>query len=227
MDIATVFAQECFEDIAKNMSFVRSGSYYYRIVNDIFICFGFQPLGRHFRLVVIITPLITGIGKYDGTDKIIWYPRDYSKEIGFSQGEHYDVQIPEKRALMKEYNRSIFLKIKPELESVRDLQTAYDVINRKSEHGPFRRFLIPETKEAIILYRIGRIEQAANVKNLQYHPELKEQIITRNDKAIDRLTESEFERSVEWLKKHRFCRNVVGGMLGERLSKTVSRGRFS
>ena len=128
---------------------------------------------------------------------------------------------------MKEYNRSLLLKIKPELESVRDLQTAYDVINRKSEHGPFRRFLIPETKEAIILYRIGRIEQAANVKNLQYHPELKEQIITRNDKAIDRLTESEFERSVEWLKKHRFCRNVVGGMLGERLSKTVSRGRFS
>ncbi len=218
MDIATEFAQECFDDIAKEMAFVRSGSYYYRIVNDIFICFGFQPMGRHFRLIVFVSPLITGIGRYDD-DRIVWFARDYSKEIGFNQGEHYDVKIPEKRALMKEYNRSIILKIKPELESIHDLQTAYDVISRVSERGPFSRFMVPATKEAIILYRLGRFEQAAKVKHLQYHPELKEQIVTRNDEAIDRLTKSEFERSVAWLKKHRFCRNVVGGMLGERLSK--------
>ena len=226
MDIATVFAQECFDDIAKEMGFLRSGSFYYRIVNDIFLCFGFQPMGWHFRLIVMVSPLITGIGRYDD-DRIVWFARDYSKEIGFNQGDHYDVQTPEKRALMKEYNRSLILTIKPELESISDLQTAYDVINViDSRNGRYRRFGISAKKEAIILYRLGKPEQALEVRNLEYYPELKNQIVARDNDAINHLTESEFERSVEWLKKHRFCRNVVGGVFAERLlEERKARGR--
>lgn len=220
MSIINEFVQECFDDIALVMKFVRSGSLYYRIVNDIFLCYGFQPLGGHFRLVVIISPLITGIGTYDN-DRIVWFARGDTKLTDLNPGECYDVQIPEKRKLMKEYYREIILKIKPELESICDLQTAYNIINRVTgEKGPYRRFLVPPTKEAIMLYRLGEFKQAAEVKNIEYYPEIRSIITARDDEAISRLIESEFARSAEWLRKHRMYKNIVGGSINERERNT-------
>ncbi len=214
MSIIREFAEECFDDIGNEMGFVRSESYYYRIVNDIFLCFGFQSMGDHFRLVVLVSPLITGIGKYDD-DRIVWHARGNTLPIGFNQGEYYYVRDPKTREKMKKYYRKIILKIQPELSKINDLQTAYDVINKVTGvYGPYRRFMVPPMKEAIILYRLGRIQQAEKVDGLKDDLEIYRALLARDDEAINSIIASEFERSIEWLKKHRMCKNVDGGVLG-------------
>lgn len=216
MSIVSEFAKECFDDIGNEMGFVRSESYYYRIVNDIFLCYGFQSMGDHFRLIVVVSPLIAGISQSDD-DRIVWFARRNSFPEGFSPGDYYYLRDPKTHEQMKKYYRKIILKIQPELSKINDLLKAYEVINKVTGvEGPYRRFMVPPMQEAIILYRLGKPQKAEKVDGLKYNPEIYRAILARDDEAINRIIASEFERSIEWLKKHRMCKNVDGGILAER-----------
>lgn len=202
------FAIECFDDIAKEIGFIRSGALYYRLVDGIFLCFGFESLGQSYHFIVIISPLFTGIGKTDD-DRIRYTPRgEFSSS--FSPREYYYLDIPEKRIQVKKYYQEMLLNEKNKLKSIYDINTAYAAICASN----VPQDLIP-VKMALILYRMKQFEKAGKVKNLQYYPDIKRKIIQRDDKSIDEMMMKETERSKKWLKKH--------GMV----CQDVSEGRFS